>query len=343
MTSDSGSPANLSASPDTVITSPDTANTSAFDQAHNLVQALRGEIQKVLIGQQAVVDQVLMALIARGHVLIEGVPGLGKTLLVRTLAQCFGGHFARIQFTPDLMPSDVTGHAMFNMKTQEFEIRKGPAFTNLLLADEINRAPAKTQAALLEVMQEGQITIEGDSHLVDAPFMVLATQNPIEQEGTYRLPEAQLDRFLFKIEVGYPTLEEEIQIISGHHTQKLDEQLNMIRPVLSQADILAYRKTVKGLHIEPKILEFIARIVHDTRHHPSLFLGASPRASLAIANGSKAIAVMASRDFVTPDDVIKVAPAVLCHRIMLTPEREMEGISTREVVQQIIKGIQVPR
>lgn len=314
-----------------------------LSQLNAAISAIKNQLSTLVVGQQEMVELLIAGMLAEGHMLIEGVPGVAKTLSAKLLARCVDATFSRIQFTPDLMPSDVLGTAVFSPKDGEFSFRKGPIFGHIILVDEINRSPAKTQAALFEVMEERQVTMDGTTHRMDEPFMVLATQNPIEQEGTYRLPEAQLDRFLFKIEVGYPTLEEEIQIISGHHTQKLDEQLNMIRPVLSQADILAYRKTVKGLHIEPKILEFIARIVHDTRHHPSLFLGASPRASLAIANGSKAIAVMASRDFVTPDDVIKVAPAVLCHRIMLTPEREMEGISTREVVQQIIKGIQVPR
>lgn len=314
-----------------------------LSQLNAAISAIKNQLSTLVVGQQEMVELLIAGMLAEGHMLIEGVPGVAKTLSAKLLARCVDATFSRIQFTPDLMPSDVLGTAVFSPKDGEFSFRKGPIFGHIILVDEINRSPAKTQAALFEVMEERQVTMDSTTHRMDEPFMVLATQNPIEQEGTYRLPEAQLDRFLFKIEVGYPTLEEEIQIISGHHTQKLDEQLNMIRPVLSQADILAYRKTVKGLHIEPKILEFIARIVHDTRHHPSLFLGASPRASLAIANGSKAIAVMASRDFVTPDDVIKVAPAVLCHRIMLTPEREMEGISTREVVQQIIKGIQVPR
>lgn len=314
-----------------------------LSQLSDALAAIRNQLSTIVVGQLGMVDLLIAGMLADGHILIEGVPGVAKTLSAKLLARCVDATFSRIQFTPDLMPSDVLGTAVFSPKDGEFSFRKGPVFGNIILVDEINRSPAKTQAALFEVMEERQVTMDGTTHLMAEPFMVLATQNPVEQEGTYRLPEAQLDRFLFKIEVGYPSLEEEIQIISGHHGQKLDERLEAVRPVLGQADIIAYRKTVKNLHIEPKILEFIARIVHETRLHPSLFLGASPRASLAIANGAKAFAVMDNRDFVTPDDVIRVAPAVLCHRIILTPEREMEGISTHEVVKQIISGLEVPR
>lgn len=342
MTSDSGSPANLSASPDTVITSPDTANTSAFDQAHNLVQALRGEIQKVLIGQQAVVDQVLMALIARGHVLIEGVPGLGKTLLVRTLAQCFGGHFARIQFTPDLMPSDVTGHAMFNMKTQEFEIRKGPAFTNLLLADEINRAPAKTQAALLEVMQEGQITIEGDSHLVDAPFMVLATQNPIEQEGTYPLPEAELDRFMLKVLIRYPERIDEENMLAQICNGQADDRPT-VRQLLKPAHVLSLQKIAQQITVDPAVVEYIVKIVRATRDWPGVSRGAGPRASIALLSCARAYALMNHNRYVTPDDVKAVALPALRHRLLLAAELEIEGVSVDTVLSEICQSIPAPR
>lgn len=322
---------------------------ASFEQRTDLravnaaINAIKNQLSTLIVGQQEMADLLIAGLLADGHILIEGVPGVAKTLSAKLLAQCIDASFSRIQFTPDLMPSDVLGTAVFSPKDGEFSFRKGPIFGNIILVDEINRSPAKTQAALFEVMEERQVTMDGTTHRMEEPFMVLATQNPIEQEGTYRLPEAQLDRFLFKIDVGYPTLEEEILIISGHHGRQLSEQLGHVRPVVSQAEIMAFRKTIKGLHIEPKVLEFIARIVHDTRQHPALFLGASPRASLAIANGAKAIAAMDSRDFVTPDDIIKVAPAVLCHRVMLTPEREMEGITTREVIQQVIAGIEIPR
>jgi len=295
------------------------------------------------VGQQQMVDLLIAGILADGHLLIEGVPGVAKTLSAKLIAQCIDAKFSRIQFTPDLMPSDVLGTSVFNPKENEFSFKPGPIFGHIILVDEINRSPAKTQAALFEVMEERQVTLDGHTYPMEEPFVVLATQNPIEQEGTYRLPEAQLDRFLFKIEVGYPSLEEETQILAYHHTQKLDEKITSIKPILTTADIRNYRKTVKSLHIEDKLLEFIARIVHETRNHKSIYLGASPRASLAIANSAKAIAVMDDRDFITPDDVIRVAPAVLRHRLILTPEREMEGLTADDVVSQIIKGIAVPR
>ena len=307
------------------------------------IQQIRDLLATVIVGQQSLVDLLIAGILADGHILIEGVPGVAKTLSAKLLAQSIDAQFSRIQFTPDLMPSDVLGTSVFNPKENAFSFKPGPIFGNIILVDEINRSPAKTQAALFEVMEERQVTLDGHTYPMEEPFVVLATQNPIEQEGTYRLPEAQLDRFLFKIEVGYPSLEEETQILLQHHTQKLDEKVAAIQPILSTADIRAYRKTVKGLHIEDKLLEFIARIVHETRNHKSIYLGASPRASLAIANSAKAIAVMGERDFITPDDVIRVAPAVLRHRLILTPEREMEGVTTDDVVAQLIKEIAVPR
>jgi len=307
------------------------------------IQQIRELLATVIVGQQQMVDLLIAGILADGHILIEGVPGVAKTLSAKLIAQSIDAKFSRIQFTPDLMPSDVLGTSVFNPKENEFSFKPGPIFGHLILVDEINRSPAKTQAALFEVMEERQVTLDGHTYPMEEPFVVLATQNPIEQEGTYRLPEAQLDRFLFKIEVGYPSLEEEIQILAHHHAQKLDERIASIKPILRTADIRNYRKTVKGLHIEDKLLDFIARIVHETRNHKSIYLGASPRASLAIANSAKAIAVMDDRDFITPDDVIRVAPAVLRHRLILTPEREMEGLTTDDVVSQIIKGIAVPR
>ncbi|PPL00971.1 AAA family ATPase [Parapedobacter indicus] len=307
------------------------------------IQQIRELLATVIVGQQQMVDLLIAGILADGHILIEGVPGVAKTLSAKLIAQSIDAKFSRIQFTPDLMPSDVLGTSVFNPKENGFSFKPGPIFGHLILVDEINRSPAKTQAALFEVMEERQVTLDGHTYPMEEPFVVLATQNPIEQEGTYRLPEAQLDRFLFKIEVGYPSLEEEIQILAHHHAQKLDERIASIKPILRTADIRNYRKTVKGLHIEDKLLDFIARIVHETRNHKSIYLGASPRASLAIANSAKAIAVMDDRDFITPDDVIRVAPAVLRHRLILTPEREMEGLTTDDVVSQIIKGIAVPR
>jgi len=307
------------------------------------IQQIRDLLATVIVGQQQMVDLLIAGILADGHLLIEGVPGVAKTLSAKLIAQCIDAKFSRIQFTPDLVPSDVLGTSVFNPKENEFSFKPGPIFGHIILVDEINRSPAKTQAALFEVMEERQVTLDGHTYPMEEPFVVLATQNPIEQEGTYRLPEAQLDRFLFKIEVGYPSLEEETQILAYHHTQKLDEKITSIKPILTTADIRNYRKTVKSLHIEDKLLEFIARIVHETRNHKSIYLGASPRASLAIANSAKAIAVMDDRDFITPDDVIRVAPAVLRHRLILTPEREMEGLTADDVVSQIIKGIAVPR
>ncbi|MBC6904107.1 MoxR family ATPase [Saccharophagus sp. K07] len=311
-----------------------------FEQAYQLVQALRNEIQRVVIGQQTVVEQVLLALIARGHVLIEGVPGLGKTLLVRTLAQCFGGRFARIQFTPDLMPSDVTGHAMFNMKTQEFEIRKGPAFTNLLLADEINRAPAKTQAALLEVMQEGQITIEGTSHPVDAPFMVLATQNPIEQEGTYPLPEAELDRFMLKVLIQYPEAKDEETMLL-QLGKNSDEK--PVRQLIKPTHVLSLQKIAQQITVDPAIVEYIVKIVRATRNWPGVSRGAGPRASIALLNGARAYALMNNDRYVTPDDVKAVVLPALRHRLLLAAELEIEGVSVDQVLQDISKSVPAPR
>ncbi|MCR6650307.1 MAG: MoxR family ATPase [Cellvibrionaceae bacterium] len=321
---------------------PESGSSGVFDQAYNLVQTLRQEIGKVLVGQEAVVEQVLMALIARGHVLIEGVPGLGKTLLVRTLAQCFGGRFARIQFTPDLMPSDVTGHAMFNMKTQEFEIRQGPAFTNLLLADEINRAPAKTQAALLEVMQEGQITIEGNSYSVDAPFMVLATQNPIEQEGTYPLPEAELDRFMLKVLIHYPEQRDEEnmlrQICNGGAEDK-----PAVRPLLKPAHVLSLQKIAQQITVDPAIVEYIVKIARATRDWPGVSRGAGPRASIAMLNCARAYALMNNNRYVTPDDVKAVVLPALRHRLQLAAELEIEGVSIDKVLSEICQSIAAPR
>ena len=307
------------------------------------VDEIKASIGKIIVGQQETVDLLIAGILADGHLLIEGVPGIAKTLTAKLIAKSIDAKYSRIQFTPDLMPSDVLGTSVFNPKTVEFEFKQGPIFGNIVLIDEINRAPAKTQSALFEVMEERQITIDGQSYKMEEPFVVLATQNPIESEGTYRLPEAQLDRFLFKIEVKYPSFEEEVAIIAQQHQHKTVDQLSEIKPVLTSAQIIALRAIVRGLHVEPKLLEFVAKIVHETRNNKSLFLGGSPRASLAIVNSAKAMAAMKGRDFITPEDIISVTPAVLRHRIMLTPDKEMEGVTPDEVVAQIIQKIEIPR
>jgi len=307
------------------------------------VEQIKSTIAKIVVGQHDAIDLLIAGILADGHVLIEGVPGIAKTLTAKLIAKSINAKYSRIQFTPDLMPSDVLGTSVFNPKTVEFEFKQGPIFGNIILIDEINRAPAKTQSALFEVMEERQVTIDGHSHTMQEPFIVLATQNPVEHEGTYRLPEAQLDRFLFKIEIKYPSLEEEVAIITRQHQQKTKEQLADIAPLLLAEDILAAREQVRCLHVEPKLLEFVARIMNETRNNKSLFLGGSPRASLAIVNSAKALAAMKGRDFITPEDIIWVAPAVLRHRIMLTPDKEMEGVTPDEIVAQIIQKIEVPR
>ncbi len=309
----------------------------------NAVAQIKDTISKIVVGQLDTIDLLIAGILADGHLLIEGVPGVAKTLTAKLIARAVDAQYSRIQFTPDLMPSDVIGTSVFNPKTTEFEFKRGPVFGNIVLIDEINRAPAKTQSALFEVMEERQITVDGQLYLLQEPFIILATQNPVEQEGTYRLPEAQLDRFLFKIEVKYPTLEDEITILTRQHQQKTALQLSDIEPVLSAQDVVSIRKQVRELYVEPKILEFVAKIIHETRNNKSLYLGGSPRASLAIINGAKAVAAMKGRDFVTPEDIIWVAPAVLRHRIMLTPDKEMEGVTPDEVVAQIIQKIEIPR
>lgn len=304
---------------------------------------IRHEIGKVIIGQQEMVELMLIALLAEGHVLLEGVPGVAKTLTAKLLAGSISTDFSRIQFTPDLMPSDILGTSVYNMQSATFEYKKGPVFSNLILIDEINRAPAKTQAALFEVMEEKQITMDGHTFPMEEPFMVMATQNPIEQEGTYRLPEAQLDRFLFKIEVPYPVLEEEIEILSGHHNRKSISATQSIEPVLAAEQIMESRKLVKEVHASPDMLRYIARIVSSTRNHPDLYLGASPRASIALLNGSKAAAALQGRDFITPEDVKRLSQPVLAHRVQLSPEREMEGTKIGEVIRLLVDAIEIPR
>ncbi|WP_242434532.1 AAA family ATPase [Hymenobacter amundsenii] len=305
--------------------------------------AIRGELSKVIVGQRDLAELLLVALLADGHVLLEGVPGVAKTLTAKLLARTLSVPFSRLQFTPDLMPSDVLGTSVFRPQKGEFEFRPGPIFASVVLIDEINRAPAKTQSALFEVMEERQITHDGTSYPLPAPFVVLATQNPIEQEGTYRLPEAQLDRFLFKLSVGYPTVEEEIAILEGHHAGFGDTPLDAVQAVVSAADLHQLREQVRRQHVEPKLLEYIARLVGQTRAHKGLYLGASPRASLALLNGAKALAALRGRDFITPEDIQYLAPMVLRHRLQLTPEREMEGGTPDDIVKQILQQIEVPR
>ena len=275
--------------------------------------------------------------------IIEGVPGVAKTVTAKLLAKTIDIGFSRIQFTPDLMPSDILGTSVFNVKTSEFEFKKGPIFSNFILIDEINRSPAKTQAALFEVMEERQITMDGIRYEMEAPFMVVATQNPIEHEGTYRLPEAQLDRFLFKIEVKYPTLNQEIEIISNQHKTKSNDKTQAVNKVISGEQLKKYQDIVKNIVVEPHLIEYIAKITIATRENQFLYLGASPRASLALLNASKAFAAIRGRDFVTPEDIKEASYAVLRHRIAVSPEREMEGLSTDEVIRQILEGIEIPR
>ena len=306
-------------------------------------ERVRAELAKLIVGQHELIDLLIAAVLAGGHVLIEGVPGVAKTLSAKLLAQTMGTEFARIQFTPDLMPSDVLGTTVFDPKTTDFEFRPGPIFANLILIDEINRAPAKTQAALFEVMEERQVSVEGETHPMRPPFHVFATQNPLEHEGTYRLPEAQLDRFLFKVEVGYPSLDDEVQILDGFqdHGGRLD--LSLVETVWTEEEVVAAQAEVRRVYVEPKLLRYVAEIVAGTRTHGALTLGASPRASLAILTGAKALAAMRGRDFATPDDIRDVTAPVLRHRILLTPEREMEGVRPDSVVRRIVEGVEVPR
>jgi MoxR-like ATPase len=310
---------------------------------NNAVLSIRNEIKKIIVGQDEMVKLIIAALLADGHVLIEGVPGVAKTLTAKLVAKSVNAGFSRIQFTPDLMPSDVLGTPIFNPKEASFEFKKGPVFSNIILVDEINRAPAKTQSALLEIMEERQATVDGKTYLMAQPFMVLATQNPVEQEGTYRLPEAQLDRFLFKIIVPYPSESEELGILTQFNNMGNTRALDLISPALDSQQIASLRQQVKTQIIEEKLLQFIAKLIHQTRNHKSIFLGASPRASLAIMNASKAMAAMQGRDFVTPEDILSVVPPVLRHRIILSPDKEMEGITEDDVIKQIIQGMDVPR
>jgi MoxR-like ATPase len=312
-------------------------------QLNEAVQKVREQIKKIIVGQEEMVKLILVAILADGHVLIEGVPGVAKTLTAKLVAKSISVGFSRIQFTPDLMPSDVLGTPVFNPREGTFDFKRGPLFSNIVLIDEINRAPAKTQSALFEVMEEKQITVDGKTYPMQAPFMVLATQNPIEQEGTYRLPEAQLDRFLFKVLVPYPNEEEELEILTQFHQMGSSSALSAIEPVLQGDVIVQIRKVVKTVVIEQRLLAFIAKLVHQTRNHKSIYLGGSPRASLAIMNASKALAAINGRDFVTPDDILQVVPPVMRHRIILSPDKEMEGVTEDMVIRQIVQSMDIPR
>ena len=320
-----------------------------FEQRINLtalnqgMDNIRNEIGKVIVGQHKMLELLMIGLLCDGHILIEGVPGVAKTLTAKLLAKVIDVDFSRIQFTPDLMPSDVVGTSVFNPREGDFYFKPGPVFSNIILIDEINRAPAKTQAALFEVMEERQVTVDGTTHEMRFPFLILATQNPVEQEGTYRLPEAQLDRFIFKIDVKYPTLQEEVGILNNQHGRTQAQLIYEVNKIISPMDINNFRSTIQSVIIEPRLVEYIAKIVIETRNNSALYLGASPRASLAILRASKASAAIKGRDFVTPEDIIEMASPVLRHRIILTPEKEMEGLTADDLIETILKAIEVPR
>jgi len=307
------------------------------------VAQMRQAVATVIVGQNEMTELMLGAMLSGGHVLLEGAPGVAKTLAAKTMARLVDCSFARIQCTPDLMPADILGTSIFNPKTLDFEFRRGPVFANIVLTDEINRSPAKTQSALFEVMEEHQVTSDGTSHAVQLPFMVLATMNPIEQEGTYRLPEAQLDRFIVKIIVDYPTLGEEVEILRRHHEEGAPANRNNIKPVLTHYDVLNFAQAIRTVTVERSLFAYIAAIVHATRSHHALYLGASPRASVGALSMARAFAVMSGRDFVIPDDVKRVIIPVLRHRVQLLPERELEGATVDSVLAEIVAGVDVPR
>lgn len=314
-----------------------------INQLNNAISRIKREIGKAVVGQENTIELILAGIFTGGHILLEGVPGIAKTLTAKLVARSLSVEFSRIQFTPDLMPTDVTGTTVFNVKTSEFTFNKGPVFANLVLIDEINRAPAKTQSALFEVMEEKQITIDGVTYPMEFPFLIIATQNPIEQEGTYRLPEAQLDRFLFRIKLQYPSVEQEANILRKFKDDFSNKVFETVKAVLSKEELKACQDLIEQIHISDEILVYIAKIIDKTRNNGDLVLGASPRASIAIMRTAKAIAAMNGRDFVTPDDIKYVTSPVLNHRIILTAEREMEGIEAEDIIKEITSGIEVPR
>lgn len=307
------------------------------------IQALRDSIAQIIVGQTQATDLLLTSVIARGHVLIEGVPGVAKTLLARVMAQLIDARFSRVQFTPDLMPSDVLGTTVYNMKTGDFDFHPGPVFADVVLADEINRAPAKTQAALFEVMEERQVTVDGTPRAMSDVFTIIATQNPVEQEGTYKLPEAQLDRFLMKITMDYPTTDEEVEILLRHQASAAFTRVDRLEPLLTPADLATLRDAAQQVRVEASLLRYIAEIVDTTRHSKAVYLGASPRAAVAILSSAKAYALLQERDFVTPDDIKTVAPFVMHHRLLLTAEAEMQGYTHLQVAQRLIDKVEVPQ
>ena len=309
----------------------------------NSANKIKEELGKVIVGQKEFINGLILALFTDGHVLIEGVPGIAKTLIAKLMARTIDTDFQRIQFTPDLMPADVTGTSVFNVKKSEFEFKKGPIFSNIILIDEINRSPAKTQSSLFEVMEEKQITVDGKTYKMEDPFFVLATQNPIEQEGTYKLPEAQQDRFMFKLLIDYPNAQEEFEILKQFEGDIFNAKLDTINAVMSSRDIIKCKTSIAKVKIGDELLRYIANIMDTTRNNPDLFLGASPRASLALMRGSKAVAALMGRDFVTPDDIKYISFWILNHRIQLHPDREMEGVELKDVLNNIIESVEIPR
>lgn len=320
-----------------------TAGNLQLEHFNRQVNRIRTEISKVIVGQEETVDLLLAGLFSGGHMLLEGVPGIAKTLTAKLLARTLSVDFSRVQFTPDLMPTDVVGTQVFNMKTSEFYFRKGPIFSNIVLIDEINRAPAKTQSALFEVMEEQQITNDGSTYKLEFPFVILATQNPVEQEGTYKLPEAQLDRFIFKVKLRYPSLEQEMSIVRRFNNDFDGTIQNEVEKVMTAGELRTFRDLVQKVYIKDELCDYIAKIIYETRNHPDLYLGASPRASLAIMRSAKALAAMSGRDFVTPDDIQFVSYPVLNHRLIVMPEREIEGLTAEDVIAEIIQKLEVPR
>lgn len=334
---------NSSAQPDMSFPDPNSSHHINVEPLTDAIEKIRAEIGKVVVGQEKTIDMMLAGLLVGGHVLLEGYPGIAKTLMAKMLARTIDAGFSRIQFTPDLMPTDVTGTSVFNMKESSFNFRKGPIFSNIILIDEINRSPAKTQAALMEVMEEKQITYDGETYPMSYPFFVIATQNPVEQEGTYSLPEAQLDRFIFRIKIGYPTLEEEQRIIQRFYGDFDQKQTSVVNKVINPDQLATFRQIVEKVHIRQELLNYIASVIHNTRNNGDLFLGASPRASLAIMKTSKAMAAISGRDYVTPDDIKTVALGVLNHRLILSHEREMEGHTIEEIIADILRKVEIPR